>query len=142
MKRRTFFEKFVAGLFGGTLLAFFAPALAYLFPNRHFGITNREFTEATGETIAASSIAEGESRTGLLSGIPAIVFHRQEEWIALSTVCTHLGCIVGFIPSTQTFHCPCHGGKYDRDGRVTDGPPPKPLERLAIRIEDDKIMLS
>jgi Rieske Fe-S protein len=30
--------------------------------------------------------------------------------------------------------CPCHGGAYDRDGRVVAGPPPQPLQRLAVRV--------
>jgi cytochrome b6-f complex iron-sulfur subunit len=142
MKRRAFFEKFIGGLFGGTALAFLAPALAYLFPNRNFGATGREFTDATGETIPASTIPEGEIRTGMLGGKPAVVFRHQSDLVALSAVCTHLGCTVGFNSSAQIFHCPCHGGKYDRDGNVIGGPPPKPLERLNVRVEDDKIVLS
>jgi Rieske Fe-S protein len=32
------------------------------------------------------------------------------------------------------FICPCHGGVYDRDGRVVSGPPPAPLTRLNVRV--------
>jgi cytochrome b6-f complex iron-sulfur subunit len=141
MTRRNFFEKFVGGLFGGTVLAFFAPALAYLFPNRNFGATGREFSEATGQIIFANSIAEGETRMGMLGGKPAIVVRRNGELTALSAVCTHLGCVVAFEASANTFQCPCHGGKYDRDGQVIGGPPPLPLEQLTIQVEDDKIIL-
>jgi cytochrome b6-f complex iron-sulfur subunit len=141
MNRRHFFEKFVSGLFGGTALAFLAPGLAFLFPNRHFGATGREFTDAGGEIVLAGSIAENDIRLGLLGGKPAMVARRNGELIALSAVCTHLGCIVAFNAAAGAFQCPCHGGKYDRDGKVIAGPPPKPLERLAIRVEDDKIIL-
>jgi len=34
----------------------------------------------------------------------------------------------------KQFLCPCHGGVYDRDGRVVSGPPPRPLERLNVRV--------
>ncbi len=44
---------------------------------------------------------------------------------AISTVCTHLGCIVA--TSETGFACPCHGSRYDQDGNVTGGPAPKPL---------------
>jgi cytochrome b6-f complex iron-sulfur subunit len=44
---------------------------------------------------------------------------------AISTTCTHLGCIVG--SPTRAFACPCHGSHYDQDGNVTGGPAPKPL---------------
>ena len=44
---------------------------------------------------------------------------------AVSTTCTHLGCIVGL--SDTGFACPCHGSRFDQDGNVTGGPAPKPL---------------
>ncbi len=49
---------------------------------------------------------------------------------ALSTICTHLGCIV----KTQTagFECPCHGSKFAPNGDVTHGPAPKPLAWLEV----------
>jgi len=44
---------------------------------------------------------------------------------AISTTCTHLGCIVA---SSETgFACPCHGSRYDQDGNVTGGPAPRAL---------------
>jgi cytochrome b6-f complex iron-sulfur subunit len=44
---------------------------------------------------------------------------------AISTTCTHLGCIVGI--SDTGFACPCHGSRFDQDGTVTGGPAPEPL---------------
>jgi cytochrome b6-f complex iron-sulfur subunit len=142
MNRRHFFEKFVGALFGGTALAFVAPALAYLFPNRNFGATGREFADAFGQVISANSIPENGNQIGMLGGKPVIVLRSSGELVALSAVCTHLGCTVAYNQSAQIFHCPCHGGQYDRDGNVIAGPPPKPLERINIRVEDDKIVLS
>ena len=34
-------------------------------------------------------------------------------------------------------HCPCHGGKFARDGKVLDGPPPMPLRRLRLELPQD-----
>jgi Rieske Fe-S protein len=53
---------------------------------------------------------------------------------ALSAVCQHLGCRVHWDDGAQQFKCPCHGGIYDREGRVVAGPPPRPLERLNVRV--------
>jgi len=142
MNRRNFFEKFVGALFGGTVLAFFAPALAYLFPNKNFGATGREFTEANGELISANAIPAGGARLGMLGGKPAIVLRNGGELVALAAVCTHLGCVVTFNAGENIFQCPCHGGEYDRDGKVIAGPPPKPLERIAVKVDDDKIVLA
>ena len=44
---------------------------------------------------------------------------------AISTTCTHLGCIVALADTG--FSCPCHGSRYDQDGNVTGGPAPKAL---------------
>jgi Rieske Fe-S protein len=53
---------------------------------------------------------------------------------ALSATCTHLGCRVSWQPAAKQFKCPCHGGVFDRDGRVVSGPPPRPLRRLNVRL--------
>ena len=50
---------------------------------------------------------------------------------ALSLVCTHLGCITGREES-GAFVCPCHGSRFDAEGRVTQGPAPSRLRYLAI----------
>jgi Rieske Fe-S protein len=54
---------------------------------------------------------------------------------ALSATCTHLGCRVNWDASSEQFRCPCHGGVYDREGRVVSGPPPAPLQQLAVRVD-------
>jgi Rieske Fe-S protein len=53
---------------------------------------------------------------------------------ALLATCRHLGCRVRWNQHAQQFQCPCHGGIYDRQGRVVSGPPPQPLERLNVRV--------
>ncbi len=42
-----------------------------------------------------------------------------------TAVCTHLGCTVNMVETG--YACPCHGSTYDRHGRNTGGPAPKPL---------------
>jgi cytochrome b6-f complex iron-sulfur subunit len=72
------------------------------------------------------------------------VFIRRDEagkLIAFSAVCTHLGCIVGFNRVRREFICPCHAGRYDLDGNVVYGPPPRPLERLPVRVQGEYIQV-
>jgi Rieske Fe-S protein len=57
-----------------------------------------------------------------------------EGYRALSAACTHLGCGVSWDGAARQFKCPCHGGVFDRDGRVLSGPPPRPLDRLSARV--------
>jgi cytochrome b6-f complex iron-sulfur subunit len=53
------------------------------------------------------------------------VIREGDKLAAVSTTCTHLGCIVGL--SDTGFACPCHGSRFDQDGKVTGGPAPRAL---------------
>src|SRR5574340_415472 len=57
------------------------------------------------------------------------------DFIVLSNVCTHLGCPIHWDDKAKEFLCPCHGGVFSSEGKVLKGPPPKPLIRMAHKIE-------
>jgi menaquinol-cytochrome c reductase iron-sulfur subunit len=63
------------------------------------------------------------------------------DFIALSNICTHLGCRVRWIEDQEQFFCPCHNAVFNREGEVLDGPPPKPLNRYELKIEDDQLFV-
>jgi cytochrome b6-f complex iron-sulfur subunit len=63
-------------------------------------------------------------------GRSVAVFRDADGVYAVSTVCTHLGCIVK--ENGRGFACPCHGSTFARDGTVTKGPAPKALAWLAV----------
>jgi cytochrome b6-f complex iron-sulfur subunit len=56
---------------------------------------------------------------------------------ALLTVCTHLGCTPNWLEGERKFKCPCHGSGYYITGVNFEGPAPRPLERMAIRVSED-----
>jgi cytochrome b6-f complex iron-sulfur subunit len=67
-------------------------------------------------------------------------YRGKMELFALSTVCTHLGCITNWVTSEHMFKCPCHGSGFRIDGTNTQGPAPRPLERYGIaRLADGRL---
>ncbi|MFN5905062.1 MAG: ubiquinol-cytochrome c reductase iron-sulfur subunit, partial [Planctomyces sp.] len=59
---------------------------------------------------------------------------------ALSTVCTHLGCTPNWLEGEQKFKCPCHGSGFYKSGINFEGPAPRPLERVGLRLAEDGML--
>jgi menaquinol-cytochrome c reductase iron-sulfur subunit len=72
-----------------------------------------------------------------------LVWDGDKQVRAMSATCTHLGCQVRWEAEKKHFLCPCHGGIYDVTGKVTAGPPPRPLDPIDARIDpaDDTILV-
>jgi Rieske Fe-S protein len=63
-------------------------------------------------------------------GRSVALFKEGAEVWAVSTICTHLGCIVK--SSATGFDCPCHGSGFAKDGSVTRGPAPTALKWVKV----------
>jgi Rieske Fe-S protein len=71
---------------------------------------------------------------------PAILLRLEDEVVAFSQKCTHLGCVVYFEAEEDRWHCPCHEGNFDtRTGAVLSGPPPRPLGRIDVEVRGDEV---
>jgi cytochrome b6-f complex iron-sulfur subunit len=71
-----------------------------------------------------------------------LVFEDSEQRLrAMSARCTHEGCTVQYVPGESVIWCACHNGRFDLDGRVLAGPPPRPLEKYACQREPDGAVL-
>jgi Rieske Fe-S protein len=68
------------------------------------------------------------------TGEPCLLIRRsQDEFVAFSQKCTHLSCAVYYSKDNDRIECPCHVGYFSpRDGRVLQGPPPRPLPRVRL----------
>lgn len=68
----------------------------------------------------------------------AILLHLEEgQFVAYSSICTHLECGVYYDPDLDELICPCHDGFFDpRTGEVLAGPPTRPLPEIALRSEN------
>jgi Rieske Fe-S protein len=60
---------------------------------------------------------------------------------ALSQRCPHLGCRVPFCASSGHFECPCHGSKFDIGGEWIEGPAPRGLDKFALTVEGDNLVV-
>ena len=63
------------------------------------------------------------------------------EFVAMSNICTHLGCRIRWIADREEFFCPCHNGVFDKDGRIVSGPVPRPLDRFDTKVEDGQLFI-
>jgi nitrite reductase/ring-hydroxylating ferredoxin subunit len=65
----------------------------------------------------------------------------EDDFVAYSQKCTHLSCAVYFAREAGRLECPCHEGHFDvRDGRVLQGPPPRPLPRVRLERRGDVLV--
>ncbi len=56
---------------------------------------------------------------------------------AIASVCTHLGCTPNWLEGEQKYKCPCHGSGFYVNGINFEGPAPRPLERVGIKLASD-----
>jgi Rieske Fe-S protein len=70
-----------------------------------------------------------------------ILTENGRDFIAMSNICTHLGCRARWISDNQQFYCPCHVGIFDKQGYVVAGPPPRPLDRYEVKVEDGQLYI-
>ncbi|MGB9080596.1 MAG: ubiquinol-cytochrome c reductase iron-sulfur subunit [Desulfuromonadaceae bacterium] len=122
--RRTFLGACLGGLGVIAAAAVSWPLFRYLAP--------RSGSEDAGKiVIPDKDVREGEAKFFEYAGSAAVLVRKKGGGlVALSAVCTHLGCIVQWEKDKQDFLCPCHAGHYSADGDVTAGPPPRPLKKL------------
>lgn len=92
----------------------------------------------------AEKLPAGSALMFKFGSSPAMLIHHKDDtWVALSAVCTHLGCTVQYEPDANRIHCACHGGVYDpRTGANVSGPPPHPLRRFKVTVGQADVQVS
>jgi cytochrome b6-f complex iron-sulfur subunit len=74
-------------------------------------------------------------------GKPAIVAQpKKGEFVAMSAICTHMGCTVA--PHGSELLCPCHGSTYSLTGQNTGGPAPSPLPSIKVTVKNGAVVES
>jgi len=136
MTDRRGFLTILLGFLGLTALGCFVYPLArFLSPSAGLG-------PGGTITIDKKDVPAGGAKDLVLNDLPIIVINRPDKgYIALSRVCTHLGCLVEYQKAAGVLLCPCHAGKFDLEGKVISGPPPQPLPRLALKVEGNSLII-
>ena len=63
---------------------------------------------------------------------------QKPQWLIISGVCTHLGCVpLGHEGQYEGWKCPCHGSVYDTSGRIRQGPAPLNLAVVEYKFLTD-----
>ncbi len=134
-ERRTFLGIILGGI--GAIVAgvFTWPLFRYLSP--------MDKGEGAAQVrVARDQIGVGSAHFFSYQGRPAVVLQPQPgEFVALSAVCTHLGCIVKWVDESEEFLCPCHGGRFSSVGQVLGGPPPEPLKTYTTTLDGNDILI-
>ena len=131
--RRRFLGICLGGMIAAAAAAVGYPLYRYLAPAQ-------KDKAAAKVVIPEVEVPAGGARFFEYAGSPAVLVRGAGgDLLALSAVCTHLGCIVQWDKEKRNFLCPCHGGRFTVDGAVVSGPPPKPLARLPLVVADGAI---
>ena len=156
VSRRTFMTWYMAGLMTATLVAGLAPILVYIWPPTPAGeklgevkvspdtpLSNLQDDDAIGfKAPQNSGFIEldgggANSPGGRTYGGFAVKSGGTIRFFAIT--CSHLGCSVAFNKDAKRFECPCHGSRFDLEGKVIHGPALFPLSHLHVTQEGNDL---
>jgi glycine/D-amino acid oxidase-like deaminating enzyme/nitrite reductase/ring-hydroxylating ferredoxin subunit len=105
------------------------PGTEFVRQNLHVAktwVTGRVKGSPTGSLDA---LQPGEAAVLEVDGEQTAAYREEDGTLhAVSAVCTHMGCTVGWNGAEKSWDCPCHGSRFDVEGNVLQAPAAKPLE--------------
>lgn len=129
----------ILGLGSGSVLA------AVLYPVARF-IIPPEIPEAAASQVLAGTTSELDAEGWKIfrfGNIAGIVLRTEEGDIrAFEATCSHLSCTVQYRRDLRKIWCACHNGEFDLNGVNVAGPPPRPLVRFEVTLNEDEIWVS
>jgi glycine/D-amino acid oxidase-like deaminating enzyme/nitrite reductase/ring-hydroxylating ferredoxin subunit len=95
------------------------------------------------EDATIHSVQRGEGKILKIDGERVAAYRDPDGNVTtLSSVCTHMGCIVHWNKSESTWDCPCHGSRFGATGEVLAGPAETPLEKVDLEKEASEAEVS
>jgi menaquinol-cytochrome c reductase iron-sulfur subunit len=65
-----------------------------------------------------------------------------DKLVALSAVCPHLGCAIGWDGGAGNFLCPCHDSRFSVAGDKLTGPSERGMDELPLAVVDGRLQLT
>lgn len=132
--RRGFLDFLLGASSVAWLASVFYPVIRYLKPLPRAGTIGP--TRLTKEELA--KLEKEHFVIVPVSGKRVLVLQNAvQEVLAVDAKCTHEGCTVQFLPAESAIWCACHNARFDLDGHVLAGPPPRPLAKYAAERQED-----
>jgi cytochrome b6-f complex iron-sulfur subunit len=99
---------------------------------------------ASGAWVAVAAVDDipvGGVRRFVTDQVAGFVRHTASGFVALSGACTHMGCLVSWNGTSRTFDCPCHGGRFQEDGRAAPSSPVayRPLPAIQTKVDGGQV---
>jgi len=104
-------------------------------------LNSRPVGEKKPVRLSLADLPLGKRVKIIYGGQPVEVVRTEEGIMAISLVCTHLGCLVIYKPEKDIYYCPCHDAVFDSKGNVVSGPPPLPLEQLKVEVSGSDVII-
>jgi cytochrome b6-f complex iron-sulfur subunit len=136
MNRREVIQKF---LLGSTVLALVPSVIESCSKSALNPGSNPNGTPPPGTTInldlslPANSALNKAGSSKIVQNI--LVINTGTTIVALSSICTHQGCTVGYNATAKDIECPCHGSVYSTSGAVINGPAPSALHSYPVSLD-------
>ena len=89
--------------------------------------------------VTLASLPEGKAMRFSTGAVEGFVVNNAGSVLAMSAVCTHMGCILRFNQPAKSLDCPCHGASFDMNGAPLNGGYLDSLPRLATRVRGGSI---
>ncbi|MFW2331046.1 MAG: ubiquinol-cytochrome c reductase iron-sulfur subunit [Nitrospinota bacterium] len=136
ISRRNFFTASLAFLGSVLTVLMSYPLAMFLWPRSNDTLGGKRSVK-----LDLSEVPLGDEKFIRFGQDPLIVINDNNNIVALSPICTHLGCIVKWKSKVAELHCPCHGGIFNTKGEVLGGPPPSPLPLYKVTRNENYIVI-
>lgn len=130
-------------LLRGSAVAIGAPIVAFAVKYLTPPPTQRR--QSVGNAHDLPTIGSGKDETWRIARVGdvdvAVANDGKGDVIAFELRCTHAHCSLTWKENDDSFHCPCHGGRFNANGEPIEGPPGRSMKRLKTERRGEEVIV-